>query len=184
MKREITIYLVRHGESEQNAGLISGQVPDHAISLTEKGIKQAKLSADELMKHLRNTEKNYRVWSSPYKRARQTAEIIMNTMQSKGLHCDYREDAMLSELDFGQFHSLSDNELESQFPSEYAKYAIDRKFKGKFFARKPHGESPLDVEMRIRIFLESLFRDFNSGKTDTVIVVCHGALMKVFLQCH
>jgi probable phosphoglycerate mutase len=66
--------LVRHGESETNIrGLISEDI--EGFPLTENGIKQARKTADELMKS--NARK---IFSSPVLRARETASIISSAM--------------------------------------------------------------------------------------------------------
>lgn len=63
------IYFVRHGETDYNIeGKVQGQLD---IPLNENGIKQANELSNEL--------KNYKIdiiFSSPLKRAKQTAEII------------------------------------------------------------------------------------------------------------
>src|SRR5438876_4239431 len=73
--KKITVYLVRHGQSEHN---LSGSLCDEPIttgilgsSLTEEGKRQARLLAQKL-KHLHIDC----LLSSPLNRARQTAEIF------------------------------------------------------------------------------------------------------------
>ena len=179
----LTIYLVRHGESLLNAGGEEAKhIPDHALPLTEKGKQQAleagEVLLEEIQKGLR-TEK-WRMWVSPYKRTRETAELINKTLQLKPN--DIKEDSMLVEMDFGLFDGLSKAEMQEMYPVEWAKFQKDKLEKGKFFARRPGGESALDVEMRVRLFLDTIFRDYNSGGPDNLIVVCHGALINVFLK--
>lgn len=179
----LTIYLVRHGESLLNAGGEEAKhIPDHALPLTEKGKQQALEAGEVLSEEMRNSPEwdKWRMWVSPYKRTRNTAEII-NTMINLP-EAYVKEDSMLVEMDFGLFDGLSKTEMQEMYPVEWAKFQKDRLEKGKFFARRPGGESALDVEMRIRLFLDTIFRDYNSGGPNNLIIVCHGALMNVFLK--
>lgn len=180
------IYLIRHGESILNAREEGYELlPDHALPLTEKGKNDAELAGKALLNEFRYKGYNkseLRMWVSPYKRARQTAEIINKHI---GLaENQIREDDMLTEIQFGLFDGLSDEERDRLYPVEVAKYKKDRLEKGKFYARRPGGESPLDVEMRLRIFFDTIYRDFNSGGPDKLIIVCHGALMNIFLKAY
>lgn len=68
-----TIYFIRHGESETNAGPV--RVGDKA-NLTNKGIKQAKFMAKRCTSIPSDV-----IISSTQERARQTAEIINNTIK-------------------------------------------------------------------------------------------------------
>ena len=67
----MNIYLVRHGEDEDNAaGILNGR---RNTPLTALGKKQANLVAKELQSKLLKVDI---IYSSPLQRARQTAEII------------------------------------------------------------------------------------------------------------
>lgn len=65
------IYFVRHGESEHNA-LNLHQGGD--VGLSEKGLRQAEILADRISRISIDI-----IFSSPYKRAKQTTEIISRT---------------------------------------------------------------------------------------------------------
>ena len=52
--------------------------------------------------------------------------------------------------------------------------------KGKFYAKLPQGESPYDVALRIKQFIETLYRDINEGK-DTFFIVSHGTTIRCFI---
>lgn len=51
---------------------------------------------------------------------------------------------------------------------------------GKFYAKLPQGESPYDVALRTRMFLETIFRDKSHG-IDTIFIVTHGTVIRCFL---
>lgn len=66
------IYFIRHGESEANVKKVfAGQKDDTPI--TEEGRQQAKATAQEIIKEGLKIDK---IYSSPLKRAYETAEII------------------------------------------------------------------------------------------------------------
>src|SRR5258707_244375 len=60
-----TIYYIRHGESDANAGARTSD--EHSICLTEKGWEQARGVKDELLDKVRH------IVASPYRRAQDTA---------------------------------------------------------------------------------------------------------------
>lgn len=181
---DLNIYLIRHGESQLNAKEAGSQhIPDHALSLTDAGRQQAKEAGEALRKilALQSINRNeLRMWVSPYNRTRQTAEIInreINLAENQ-----IREDDMLIEINFGLFDGLSKTEQKAKFPEEYLKYQKDRQEKGKFYARRPGGESALDVEIRTRLFFDTIYRDLNAGGPKNLIIVTHGGLINVFLK--
>lgn len=178
------IFLVRHGESEFNANNDSAKtIPDHDLALTKLGIAQARSAGEALedIFSMRNIDKNnVRMWVSPYKRTRETAQYINETL--KLWDSQIREDDMLIEINCGLFDGLSKEEIETQFPVEYNKYKKDRLKMGKFYARRPNGEASLDVEVRLRIFFDTIYSDLNNGGPETLIIVCHGGVMNVFIK--
>lgn len=170
------LYLVRHGESAQNAGVNKElRIPDHAVPLTQKGREQADETGAFLERILRGEPSdNIAMWVSPYRRTRETAEIIRRHVPAP-----VKEDDMLVELQFGIFDGLSDEEAAAEFPEEWARYRNARRFNGKFYARKPEGESPFDCAIRQKLFVDTLYRDFAKDGPDNIIIVGHGAALKI-----
>lgn len=151
-----TLYLVRHGESTQNTGINKQQrIPDHAVPLTETGKQQAHAAGEFLSKLLADVPKNkIAMWISPYSRTRATAA--------------------------GIFDAISKEEAQRLFPREWESFQNARRFNGKFYARRPGGESPFDCEIRQRLWLDTLFRDINNGcETEHFIIVGHGAQLNI-----
>ena len=171
------LYLVRHGESIQNVGLSDAlHIPDHAAYLTERGMYQAHAAGEFLAKALKDEPPDYiAVYVSPYERTRQTAKAILDHLTVSSV----KEDEMLTELQFGVFDGLSKAQAEERFPAEWAQFQASRRYNGKFYARRPGGESPLDCEIRPRLFLDSLRRDFAHGCPDHIIIVGHGAALNI-----
>jgi probable phosphoglycerate mutase len=87
------IYLVRHGESVHNQRqTIAGQLDSE---LTDRGFEDARDVAAAIGRNDFDT-----IYSSDLLRARQTADMIIETL---GLNCPIRLSPLLRELDYGQF---------------------------------------------------------------------------------
>lgn len=179
----LTLWLVRHGESEQNSRMLGGpgdDWPDHAVPLTERGAWQAAGAAEALSCELDECDAldpdRTVCYVSPYLRAQRTANALAKRMRWLKIYTD----DMLAEQDFGLFDGLLTSEIREKYPDEYAAFRRSRKYNGKFFARRPNGESPLDVEVRQRLFLKNL-EDYVKAHPMTrhVIVVGHGAQLTV-----
>ncbi len=172
------LYLVRHGESIQNVGINERlRQPDHAVMLTDKGHGQAFSAGLFLKDRLKEIDKSDIVmWRSPYKRTRETSEEILKNIEVSNI----KEDDMLTELQFGIFDSIPKDKIKEQFPYEWEHFQNNRRFNGKFYARRPGGESPFDCEIRQKLFIDTLFRDFKKGSPDHIIIVGHGAALNIF----
>ncbi|KAK9473982.1 histidine phosphatase superfamily, partial [Dipodascopsis tothii] len=166
------IILIRHGESESNCDKsINRYVPNHKVSLTARGREQAKEAGKKLRGMLEPGE-NVLVYTSPYKRTRETTQQIVS--QLDGVECRVYEEPRLREQDFGNFQY--DEEEMARIWRERARY-------GHFFYRIPNGESAADVYDRCAGFNETLFRQFSSDKFAKVLVlVTHGLMTRVFLM--
>jgi broad specificity phosphatase PhoE len=165
----LTIKLVRHGESEANTGKVSSlDVGDHSIPLSHRGREQARaagkrIGADFLRQAL--------VYTSPYRRARETLEEILASVQLKaGVEGPVRsyEDPRLREVEHG---------YEALEPQEGL-----RKTHGWFYYRFRGGESPADCYDRTSSFLESMMRQAERKQTDRILIVTHGLTIRCFVM--
>ena len=116
------------------------------------------------------------LWSSTYLRARQTSNIINKYLNIK----DVKEDVALIEHQYGLFDNISDEDREKEFDKELKHYNKYHDNNGKFYVRFPQGESPMDVALRTRQFIETLFRDYNEG-VENFFIVSHGTTIRAFL---
>jgi 2,3-bisphosphoglycerate-dependent phosphoglycerate mutase len=195
------LYLVRHGESEANVNKqICKELPDHAIGLNSfgnKGFLQAqgagRYLADEFRAALaeRQGQLRIRMWNSPYRRTRQTADVIdteLRRVEVRGFRpsLDRREEIALVEQQFGLFDGHTDEELAEFFPKEAAHYDKCEKFEGRFWARMPLGESRFDVALRVKSMFGTLVRDYEKHKIDKIVIVSHGVTIRAFIMqwCH
>ena len=172
------IFLIRHGESEQNVKLATPNVFDGDVHLTELGRKQADdaggFLADYVETHHISLD-NSVLWESPYVRTEETSAEIRKHLAVPKVYQDPR----LIEKDFGEFNNVWYDEWRSV--NQHAAEVMDvrsRSMRGKFFERPPQGDSPLDVYMRVSSFLETIGRD----RYETVFIVAHGVVIRVFLM--
>jgi broad specificity phosphatase PhoE len=110
------------------------------------------------------------VYSSPYRRAVDTAEVGLRAAgRSDLVHTDER----LREREFGILDRLTRAGIEARHPEQ----AAARTFLGKMYHRPPGGESWVDVAARVRDFYRDLRLD-RSG--EHVVVVAHQAVILLF----
>lgn len=181
------IFLVRHGESLANLDLsVYRDTPDHAVALSDKGIRQAHSAGAALLKILPacgvTEADSVRVWRSPYKRARQTAQALKAQLACAYPHLDEREHVNLCEQQFGLFDGIPDQELADRFPLEQAHYIHTCQHEGKFWARMPMGESPFDVAVRVHQAFGTFHRDADRHDVRNIVVVCHGTTLRAFVM--
>jgi len=159
----VELYIVRHGETDTNyENRINGMSTDKPLN--DNGVKQV----EELEKHI-DVHMFDEVYSSPMKRAVQTAEIL-----NQGIH-KVKLDKRLYEADYGSWDGLSEAELKVKYPEvfdennyllpNYTKYAKD-------------GEEYADVYKRVEDFMD----DMAKKGDEKIMVVCHGFVSRSFLK--
>ncbi|OAA46401.1 phosphoglycerate mutase family domain protein [Metarhizium rileyi] len=182
MAKPRLIILIRHGQSEGNKNReIHQSVPDHRVKLTPEGWSQAH-EAGRRLRNLLRPDDTLQVFTSPYRRTRETTEGLLATLTSdepgpspfRRSNIKVYEEPRLREQDFGNFQPCS-AEMERMW-QERADY-------GHFFYRIPNGESAADAYDRVSGFNESLWRQFGDDDFASVcILVTHGLMSRVFLM--
>lgn len=172
------IFLIRHGESMQNTKENYGiGLPDHKVYLTEQGKEEARLAGEFLKKYITDNEidiSNSTMWVSPYTRTRETANIINDILGIQRV----KEDITLIEQQYGLFSDKEIEKIKELYPKEFAFYDNYYQNEGKFYAKLPQGESPFDVALRTKQFIDTIYRD----KEDVLFVVSHGATIKTIVM--
>lgn len=163
---------------------LHGRTPDHRISLTKRGEKQAFKAGVKLNSELylgRGIEIlpiRYRVkfYTSPYMRTRQTCQGIVAGLRDSGelpIDVSTYEDPRLREQEFGNYRP----------PGSYSSIQDERDSFGTFFYRVPGGESGADVFDRLSGAMDTMHRDFSKRDfPDNMIVVSHGLTIRLFLM--
>ncbi|MCW2541568.1 MAG: histidine phosphatase family protein [Frankiales bacterium] len=173
----VALILLRHGESTGNVAREAAeaeglqQIPlecrDADIPLSELGIRQARAAGKRLRTAVGDLDR-VQIWSSPYVRARQTAEYAA---EEAGLRTIVRLDERLRDRELGILDTFTSLGIRSKFPEEAARRAS----LGKFYYRPPGGESWADIALRLRSALPALAAsdvDVCVFTHDAVIAVC------------
>lgn len=172
------IFLIRHGESMQNTkDNYKIGLPDHKVYLTDMGKREASLAGEFLLSYISDNNidlSNSVMWVSPYARTRETASIINEMLDIKNI----KEDITLIEQQYGLFSDREIQTIEKMYPEQFAFYDNYYQNDGKFYAKLPQGESPFDVALRTKQFINTIYRD----KEDTLFVVSHGTTIKTIVM--
>lgn len=172
------LYLIRHGESKLDTREnYNDKLPDNKVCLTENGIDQSYKAGIFLDSYLKENDvdiENAVMWVSPFLRTRQSAQIINSCL---GID-DIREDYCLIEQNYGLFSNRSMKRNKLLFEDEFKFYDNYCQNDGKFYAKIPQGESPMDVALRTRLFLEMI----KSENKSPVFVVSHGTTIKTIVM--
>ncbi|KAI7902517.1 6-phosphofructo-2-kinase-domain-containing protein [Cokeromyces recurvatus] len=147
------IYFSRHGESGYNLlGKIGGD-----SSLSKRGRLYARKLPDLIKTHL-GEEQKLTVWTSTMKRTIETGELLnYPKLQWKAL----------DELDAGVCDGMTYEEIEQQYPEDFANRDED-----KFNYRYRGGESYADVVLRLEPIIMELERHEN------ILIIGHQAILR------
>jgi broad specificity phosphatase PhoE len=164
------LWLVRHAESAGNLADVAAHEADLAeldlqwrdadTPLSAAGVEQAKA----LGEWLRDQPRPDVVLTSPYVRARATAEA---------LGVPVRLDERLRERDLGVFDGLTRRGVTERYPDEAARSSRV----GKVYYRPPGGESWSDVALRVRSVLSDVSSEYDGQR---VVCVTHQAVLMCF----
>ena len=153
----MTIFLVRHGETEWNRARRYQGWSDSP--LTARGVAQAEAIGQRLraLPEAGGAE----IIASPIGRSRRTAEIIAECL---GRTAPLRFDERLREISLGSWDGLDRREIRMLMGEEFAEF--------EWYFRTPDGESYDEFSGRIATWLEEV----GEGP---VIAVCHGVVTRV-----
>lgn len=181
------IILVRHGQSEGNVAAelaasqhlerIDAPARDADVELSELGRRQA-AAVGQWLQELDESDRPTRVWTSPFRRARETARIAVEGSGLPELHAgddllDPRIDERLRDRDMGITDMLTADGIRKKYPEE----AERRAWLGKFYYRPPGGESWADVAGRVRTVMGDIAAQ-NEG--ECVLVSAHDVVNLLF----
>ncbi|XP_058940156.1 fructose-2,6-bisphosphatase TIGAR-like [Pocillopora verrucosa] len=142
----ILLTLVRHGETPENkANIIQGQTD---TLLSDEGIKQAQLAGNKL-----NDEVFSHIYSSDLKRARKTAEEIINQNNCCS-QMKIVEDSRLRERGYGVAEGVSNQ--------RFKQMAAENNMKTNIFTPKG-GETVAELKERAAKFLNSIIHEIGTS---------------------
>lgn len=146
-------FILRHGEAQNNTLKVISSNTNNTHHLTEKGIKETKKTVQKLKK-----DKIDLIFSSPFARTRETAEIV-----SEELQLDKKEiifDKRIQEIQVGEFDGKSIDEYHDYFNSieEY------------FEKSCPNGENYTEIKRRVGEFIYDIEKRY---KNKNILIVTH-----------
>lgn len=159
----------------REAALVAGEhkidldVRDVDVPLSTLGVQQS-MALGRWFAAMPEGAKPNVILTSPYLRARNTAEIVAH---AAGLADDAYSlvvDERLREKEFGILDRLTRVGIEAYHPEQ----AQFRRLLGKFYHRPPGGESWCDVILRLRSAVEMISREYCAER---VLLVCHSVVV-------
>jgi broad specificity phosphatase PhoE len=170
-----TIWIVRHGQSAGNvaravaeaAGLprIDITTRDVDTPLSDLGREQSR-ALGRWFGAMGEEERPNVVLCSPYIRARQTAEIVLEAAKLDVDDLTFIADERLREKEFGILDRLTKHGILLKHPD----LGEQRAHVGKFYFRPPGGESWCDVILRLRSVIDTITREY---RCERVLFVAH-----------
>lgn len=157
----VTVLAVRHADAVYDGTTLPG-VPDGG-RISDLGRQQVAALAERL-----RGRRVAAVVSSPYSRARDTAELLATELNAT---CEVAD--ALRELDAGDVTALPDSEGIARVDDVYGRW-----LRGDLEASCPGGETGSALVARVRECLESLADRFRG---ETVVVVSHGGALSLAL---
>jgi broad specificity phosphatase PhoE len=176
------IWVVRHGESAGNVARDAAEAAGHPIidiatrdvdvPLSALGERQA-VALGRWFGKMSAEEKPSIVLTSPYVRARETAELALEAAEIDPEDITYVSDERLREKEFGILDRLTKIGIRSKYPEQ----AEIRLALGKFYHRPPGGESWCDVILRLRNVIDTLTREY---RRERVLIIAHSVVVFCF----
>ncbi len=155
------IYLIRHGESLANLGLVSADFSmDNQNTLSKKGEDQIRA----IIPAFQNCN-IVRIFSSPMKRAVESAEILQSGLVNKP---KIIIDNHLKEIDYGIFTDDRNNPEMQNIAKKQIAGDQEIRFGG--------GENIREILERFLDFLVDIYKE---NQNDEIIVFSHGRLLSI-----
>ena len=175
------LWVIRHGESTGNAAAAAANAASAEVIIVDKrdadvplspvGVQQSEALSVGLGPLLGG--RPLLLWSSPYARAMQTAEV---SFAAAGTPQPIAVDERLRDRELGILDLLTTKGVANRYPIE----AERRRWLGKFYHRPPGGESWADVVLRLRSFLRDLEQLPGAPDDARAVIVCHDAIVLLF----
>lgn len=176
------LWIVRHGESAANVAREEAEANGSAyidvphrevdVPLSLRGERQA-VALGQWFGNFSEWEKPTVVLTSPYKRALETAKLVVHSAGLDHEDIAFVIDERLREKEFGIFDRLTKTGAEKMYPEQ----AEARSVLGKFYHRPPGGESWCDVILRLRSVVDTVTREY---RRERVLIVAHQVVVNCF----
>ncbi|MFN3605171.1 MAG: histidine phosphatase family protein [Leptonema sp. (in: bacteria)] len=159
-------FLIRHGETDFNKEFrIQGSID---TELNEVGKLQSKLLAKKIIKYLDSVD---HCFISPQKRAKQTAEILLENLQHTTTVHSGIENPLLREIHCGRWEGKLLSEIEK------TEKELLQLIRTRTDVSYPDGESILDVRKRAKEFFDFLNSHYDLN-SKTTLIISHGNFLR------
>ena len=159
MKPKNNFTFIRHAHSKFNKEDVISSKKEDCGGLSEKGFSQVK----DLVKKIKDSNvKNPIIFSSEFKRTKQTAEEI-----AKELGVEVIEDSLLNEINLGELSGMKSGEYKANRDKMNVTKDVFKKY--------TNGESNFDVYKRVLKFLEKVDNKYSERD---VFVITHGKIVQ------
>lgn len=156
--RNNRIFLMRHGEAENNTKHIVSADPQAQLLLTEQGTQQVEITA----KHIAAERSISRIYVSPVVRTKMTAEIVRKVL---GLTEDQVVvDDRLREVGFGELEGISVDDYHTGAGKQA--FSLEQAFD------HAHGGGETLTEVRTRVG-EALFDIYSKHQDEEILIITH-----------
>lgn len=157
-KSENKYFVMRHGETKANVKDVVSYKNEASDELTEEGKKEVIDSAQKL-----KNENIDLIITSPFKRARETAELVRASLGLK-------EDSLILDE---RLKEINPGEYDGRSWVDYHNYFYEKGGKKWFEQQIPNGESLRDVGKRVGSCLHELEEKYKNTK---ILIITHGGI--------
>jgi broad specificity phosphatase PhoE len=156
------IYLIRHGQTDYNFhGIVQGSGVDTSLNETGRGQAEAFYQA---YKHMPFKK----IYTSSLKRSIESVEKFI------GSGIPWEKHPGLNEISWGD----KDGKIVNSDDNNYYQKMLDEWKKGNVDMKIDGGESPVDVEKRIKPVMEIIL---SRPEEDLILICMHGRAMRILL---
>ena len=164
------IFLIRHGQTRQHAEkMFIGRYDVPLADGAEKEVAEMAYRLEKEIFHENSDGQRIKIYTSPLLRAKQTAEIIKETLAERNMELCIEKD--LQEISLGEWDGRPVREVREMYPEEYERRGQD------MFAFKTgnKAENFYDVQYRS---VKALRRIFETDPSTVIMIVSHSAVIR------
>jgi broad specificity phosphatase PhoE len=159
------ILLVRHGQTEWNAGSRSGE---HFRGRSDLGLNTVGVSQAQAIARYLGALRVEAIYSSPLQRAIDTARPLARHLRLEIQRCD-----ALLDIDYGEWAGHSHSQVAARWPGPYSWWRA-----APYLVQIPGGERLADVHHRAQQGIREITRKHSDG---IVVLVSHQAVNRVLI---
>ncbi len=164
------IFLIRHGQTKQHdEKMFIGRYDVPLEGGSEEKIAEMARRLEKEISYEDSYEQRIRIYTSPLQRAKQTAEIMKETLAERNVELCIEKD--FQEISLGEWDGRPIREVKEMYPEEY-----DRRGRDMFtFKTGNKAENFYDVQYRV---VKALRKILEKDMSKNIIIVSHSAVIR------